>query len=327
MFPVDLIEAVSQATERRPLGDNDGKSGATLERAVLPDGQPVVIKRYAPDGDLVMRSTHDLRGREVEMWQAGVFELLPPEVEHAILGGWFDEDDHGVLVMRDLGDAPLRWETRLDAGSCRRVLRSIVALHRTFQGRPPDGLALLEDTTALFEPRQMGQYADEPLVSLVLRGWECWPEVAPGEVGDRVFELAQDTRPLTKALASLEPTMVHGDLATVNMAFERPDRLTLIDWGMSFPAPGGVDVGRFLAGCAHVLDPGFDDVLAIYREQAGASYDPTGTALGLLNGLVWLGWNKALDIVEHPDEGVRERERQALSWWLARADEALELLS
>ena len=30
--------------------------------------------------------------------------------------------------------------------------------------------------------------------------------------------------------------------------------------------------------------------------------------LALLAGLVWLGWNKALDAAEHPDLAIRERE-------------------
>ena len=45
--------------------------------------------------------------------------------------------------------------------------------------------------------------------------------------------------------------------------------------------------------------------------------------LGLLAGITWLGWNKALDIVEHPDPVVRERERAALPWWLHQAELAL----
>ena len=40
--------------------------------------------------------------------------------------------------------------------------------------------------------------------------------------------------------------------------------------------------------------------------------------------VAWLGWNKALDIVEHPDEAVRERERQGLNWWLGQARLAFE---
>jgi hypothetical protein len=108
------------------------------------------------------------------------------------------------------------------------------------------------------------------------------------------------------------------------MAFEDDDHLTVIDWGMATVAPGAVDIGRFLAGCAHVLDIDRDAFLAMYREEAGDLHDEAATRLGLLTGLVWLGWNKALDIVEHPDEGVREREKAALPWWLDRAREALD---
>ena len=52
----------------------------------------------------------------------------------------------------------------------------------------------------------------------------------------------------------------------------------------------------------------------------------TTRACGLpsLSGVVWLGWNKALDIVEHDDPAVRARETSGLQWWLARAEEALE---
>jgi hypothetical protein len=46
--------------------------------------------------------------------------------------------------------------------------------------------------------------------------------------------------------------------------------------------------------------------------------------LGLLAGICWLGWNKALDMVEHPDPAVRERERAALPWWLRQVELALE---
>ena len=63
---VSIRELVEQA-ERQPLPDSDGKSGATLERAVLADGRSVVVKRFDPEADIVMRITGDGRGREVEM--------------------------------------------------------------------------------------------------------------------------------------------------------------------------------------------------------------------------------------------------------------------
>ncbi len=308
--------------ERTPLVDNDGKSGATLERVVLADGTRVVVKRFDPGQDLVMRLTGDSRGREVELWQRGLFDRVP--VGHAVLGGWF-EDGYGVLVMRDLGDAPLRWHDVLSAEQTRELLRGVVALHRAFTGGPPEGLASLSDVVGLFEPRRMRPYAGTPLIDVALRGWEHWADEVPGEVGERVLALAHDTGPLAAALQACTPTMVHGDLATVNLAFE-PSGLTLIDWGMATAAPGALDIGRFLAGCAHVVSGTPDEFLAAYRQEAGEVYDERATRLGLLAGLVWLGWNKALDVVEHPDPAVRAREKAALPWWLDRAREGLEEL-
>jgi hypothetical protein len=318
---VSIRELVEQA-ERRPLADSDGKSGAMLERAVLADGRTVIVKRFDPDFDLVMRISRDMRGREVEMWESGIFDRLPADVGHAVIDGWFDEVGIGVLVMRDLGDAVYGWRTRVSSDQCRSMVRSLASLHRTFLGRAPDGLAPLDALIGLFEPDRIRPYAQDELVGYALRGWEIWADLVSDEVGERVLELAQDTAPLTRAIARRPMTVIHGDLATVNMAFE-DDQLTLIDWGLAAAAPGGVDIGRFLAGCAHVLDVDRDAFLSMYREEAGEAYDEAANRLGLLAGLVWLGWNKALDIVDHPNEEAREREKSALPWWLDRAREAL----
>jgi len=258
------------------------------------------------------------------MLQNGVFDALPEEVGHPVIAGWF-EDGHGVLVMRDLGDAPLRWSDRLDPARCDALLRGVTALHRHFHGSPPEGLTPIEEVIGLFEAPRLAPYAGNALVDYALRGWELWADLVPGEVGERVLALAQDTSPLTAALARHTSTLVHGDLSTVNVAFE-DGRLTLIDWGLSAAAPGALDIGRFLVGCAHTLDVGRDEFLARYRHHAAEVYDEEATRLGLLAGLVWLGWNKTLDIGESPDESVRDRERAALTWWLDRAAEGLEVL-
>jgi hypothetical protein len=210
---------IELAVERIPLADHEGKSGAALERVRLPDGTRVVVKRFAPVDDLVMRLTGDRHGREVTMWQDGVFKRLPPEVGHAIVGGWF-EDGHGVLVMRDLGGSVITWDDRLASADIRRVLRSVTALHREFHGAPPDDLTGLDAVVGLFEPSRIRPYAGEGLVDSALRGWEYFAEVAPGEIGQLVLALAAETAPLAKALAAQPTTLVHGDLATVNMAFE-----------------------------------------------------------------------------------------------------------
>lgn len=315
-------EDLSDATERAVLTDSEGKSGAVLERMRLADGTRVIVKRFVPEHDLVMTFLGDTRGREVQMWLSGFFDRLPPDVGHAILGGWF-EPEGGVLVMRDLGAAMLSWDDRLDRARCGAAVDGAAALHRAFLDRPTPDLAALSDVVGLFEPRRLAPYAGAGLVDAALRGWELFPEVAPGEAGEAVFRLGHDTSPLTRALAALPTTVLHGDLSTVNMAFE-DGRFVLIDWGVSTAGPGPLDLGRFLAGCAHVLDVSPDDFVALYRERMGDVYDERAIGLGLLAGFTWLAWNKALDIVDHPDPQVRERERTALAWWLDQVGRALD---
>ena len=328
---------LDSAVDRAPIND-DGRSGATLERLHLADGSRVVVKRFDPSVDLVMRLSGDSRGREVDFYERGLFDRLPASVGHPVIGGWYDEEGGGVLVMRDLGDAVLTWESIVTEAQARTMFSACAELHAAFLGSAPSGLTPLGAVLSMFEPRRIRPLAGAPLVDAALRGWECWAEVAPGEVGDRVLALAQDTGPFTAACLALPTTLLHGDLATVNMAFEpaRPGCLTLIDWGLATAGPAEVDIGRLLAGCAPLFDPvrdapesativaRLDALVDLQREAAGPAHDTAALRLGLLAGLVWLGWNKALDIVDHPDPAVRERERAALPWWLHQAELALE---
>jgi hypothetical protein len=324
------------ALDRAPVND-DGRSGATLERVRLADGSRVVVKRFDPSVDLVMRLSGDPRGREVDFFQRGILDRLPATVLHPVMDGWYDEG-LGVLVMRDLGDAVLSWKSVVTTEQARTMFSAVADLHAAFLGSAPDGLTPLGSLLNLFEPRRIRPFAGEPLVDYALRGWEYWPEVAPGDVGERVFALAQDTAPIAEACLALPTTLLHGDLATVNMALEpgRPGCLTLIDWGLAAEGPAELDIGRLLVGCAHLFGPvggragsetivaRLDDLVALQRETAGPAYDEAALRLGLLAGLTWLGWNKSLDIVEHPDPAVRERERVALPWWLKQAELAFE---
>ena len=102
------------------------------------------------------------------------------------------------------------------------------------------------------------------------------------------------------------------------MAFEG-DRLILIDWAMAGCGPGAVDVARFVAGCSQVLDASREEILAEYAACMGPSHDETAMRLAMLAGLVWLGWNKALDAALHDDPDKRERERDDLAWWVSQA--------
>jgi hypothetical protein len=253
-----------------------------------------------------------------------VFDHLPDGVGHALIDAWV-EDEATVLVLRDLGDAMLTWNHRLNAGQARWLMKRTAALHRAYLGATPRDVVPLQQALGLFAPANARPLAEQgiELMQLVLRGWELFADEVPADVADAVFALLDDVTPLQRALEKGPVTMTHGDLATVNMAIEG-DTLVLIDWAMPTAAPGSLDVARFIAGCASVVELSREELLATYRDAAGPAYDERCAGLSLLAATMWLGWNKALDAVEHPDVATRARERADLDWWVGRARATLE---
>ena len=321
MEPGSILQ---NAVERIPLLDHEGKSGAALERVLLADGRRLVVKQFSPSTDLLMALTGDTVGREYQLWSRGVLDRLPPQVAHPVVDGWV-EPDVTVLVMRDLGDSVLSWGDRLSRERCRWVFDQVTAMHRSFLGDAPADLTPLPEQIGLFSPSRLAPYAagTNPLAAIALHGWEIFAETVPDDVAGPVLALLADPDPLVAALQRRPTTLIHGDLATVNMAID-DGQLTLLDWSLPAAAPGAVDLARFIAGCSSVVDATREDIIADFRESSGPAYDEPALRLALLSGLVWLGWNKALDAAEHPDPKIRERERQDLEWWVGEGRRTLE---
>lgn len=317
-------ELLRDAVERAPVAGHVGKSGASLERVRVRDGRVLLVKRVDAVTDFTVALTGGGPCVEYRLWRDGVLDRLPRGVGHAVLDAWV-EGEETVLVLRDLGDTVLTWDDHLDAARARWLVARVAALHRHFLGAPPPGLAPLELTVTVFAPARMGAWdvPGEPLPGLVRRGWELFDELAGQDVVTAVHALHDDPAPLVTGLLAGPVTLLHGDLATVNMA-PAGDDLVLIDWAMASVGPGAVDIARFVAGCASSVDLAREEVLAAYREAAGAACDDRSMHLGLLTALVWLGWNKALDAVDHPDPAMRERERADLQWWVDRGRRALD---
>lgn len=317
-------DVLRDVVERTAVSDHVGKSGAGLERVRLRDGRALVVKRVDPQHDVTLAMTGGGPSREYLLWRDGAFDRLPPGVGHAVVDGWV-EGDGTVLVLRDLGDRVLTWEDRLSAGQAIRIMEAVASLHRAFLGLAPSGLAPLDLVVTLFTPRRIREAkVDEvELMRLALRGWELFADAVPTEVADFVLGLLDDPTPLVTALRQSPRTLAHGDLATVNMALDGDD-VVLLDWAMATEGPGALDVARFVAGCSSVVDATREQLIAWYRAAAGPACDDRTLHLGLMSAMVWLGWNKALDAVEHPDPAVRARERTDLDWWVDATRTALQ---
>lgn len=312
MAPSELLQ---DAVRRIALAGHDGKSGAGLERVWLADGRALVVKRI----------TGEAVAREHLLWRSGILDRLPPGVGHAIVDTWVEDDGTSVIVMRDLGDAVLSWERPLSATSTRLMVERLAAMHREFLGAAPTGLTPLPDVLEMFAPHRLTDRAEagSAMCRLILRAWEVFADTVPAEVANPVMTLLADTTRLAEAMHEGPVTFLHGDLAAVNMAIEGDD-LVLFDWATATVGPGVLDVARTLAASSSMLGTSREEVLATYAEAAGPAYDERTRRLALFATLAWLGWNKALDAVEHPDPAIRAQEQQDLDWWVHQARTTLE---
>ena len=152
MAPAELLD---DAIERTVLGEHVGKSGAALERVTLGDGRKVVVKRITPETDLTLAIFHQRFAHEFLLWRSGGLDRLPDNVGHVVIDGWTEGEDTTVIVMRDLGDAVLTWDDRLDGPACRWMLERVAALHRAYLGDPPVAVAPMTPLIELFAPTRI----------------------------------------------------------------------------------------------------------------------------------------------------------------------------
>lgn len=317
----DVSALLARVADRVPLDGHDGRSGARLERAVL-DGARVVVKTADPATDLPALLGVDPDGREHRLWADGVLDRLPAGVGHAVVAAGWSGAEH-VTVMRDLGDAVLTWDRRLDAAGLDRVLGGLAAVHGAFAGRPPAGLCDLATRVSLFAPQRMAPHAGRSvLAAAVLTGWEHFARLVPAPVAGAVSATLGDPRGLVAALGAAPPTLCHGDAWLVNVALT-PDEVVLLDWGVATAGPASLDLVGVVVGCAsHVALPR-EDVLAAARRACAGLVDDRVWEATLFWALCELGWNKALDAATHPDPAQRAAAADELAWWVARADAAL----
>jgi aminoglycoside phosphotransferase (APT) family kinase protein len=190
-------------------------------------------------------------------------------------------------------------------------------MHEAFYGQPLAGLCSLEARVTLFAPRRMAPLVGQgALPGQVLRGWEMFAKQAPRDVAQAVLDLLEEPSPLVSRLATRPATLLHGDLWLVNLALE-PDQVVLFDWGLATWGPPELEIASFLAGNAAQVQASREHILEDYRRLAGEHHDEPGMRLGLLTGLLELGWNKALHAADRAD----------LDWWIRAAEPGLEALT
>ena len=313
-----------QIVARRPLGSAGG-SGSTLERVTLDDGRELVCKRVSPEWDWISRATND-RGRALSMWSSGLFERFPPAIDHATVA--VESDGAGWTVfMRDVSDALVPDDRRLDRASVQRVLAAMAELHLAFWGDSFPELCGLEDRYLLLSPRTAKREQDNWVGQTISRCWDAFSELVPTDIASAVLTLADRPALLAEQLERCEQTLIHGDIRLSNLGFH-DDRLVVIDWGdRTGAAPAAVELASFLAFDARRLDVSRDDVIADSRALYGDRFDETALQLAFIGGMVQLGCHFVLDLVLHGGDEARESATTELAWWTTKVSAAFETWS
>jgi len=320
---VTVAELLGNIVDRTPLRQGSpGYSGATLERVVLADDRVLVVKRISPAWDWAMRLTHDT-GRAGWLWTTGVMDRFPAVIDHAVVAA-APEGDGWVIVMRDVTDALLPEQRMLTRQENWRILDAAAALHDTFRGEQIPGLCRIRDHLALFTPQTAArERATSPLFAAIGRGWDVFPDVVPQTVAEAVAAIHEWPERLAAELERCETMLIHGDLWLSNVGLSS-DQVVLLDWGVASLAPPAFEFTMYLTGAWSRILATRDEVIDDFRAVCGEHHDERALHLAFLATFAELGWNKALDAVEHPDPAIRAREADDLAWWTGRVRHALE---
>lgn len=318
-----LLERV---VRREPYDTGAGKTGSALERVWLDDGVELVLKHETPDDLLALVLPGSERRVEL-LWDAGYLRRLPEPLDAAIES--VERDGDQILTfMRDVAAWLIPEGSMVDRNRHRRIVHALTRLHEATVGARLDGLCPLADRYRFFAPEVVRPWAGGEflLPPLIIRGWEYFDDAVPHEVAAAVRALHTSTDELARRLLERETALVHGDLRLANLALA-PDRVVLFDWGaLTAIAPPAVEWCEYLAIDVQCVDATHDEFLDDIRAAEGPRHDAVALQLALLGELAFIGWNKALDLVEGDDE-LRARQRADLDWWVAAVRSALELWS
>lgn len=316
-----LEELLDGATGRARFLTTDSKSGSSFERLLI-DGEPHVLKHVHVDRDWTMRFSGDVGCHPVQVWTAGLMDVLPERIDHATVGvaaglgrhGW-----GGAILMRDVstelvppGDEPLTLATH------RRYLDDLAALSVRMLGWRDDvGLVPLAARWGWFSPGCLAAEEErgwpDAVPPIAARGWAEFARRAPRRVHEVVDALRRDPWPLVTAASATPMTFIHGDWKLGNVGTGRDGRTVLIDWTYPGEAPPCYELAWYLALNSARLPEAKEDAVVAF----GAALDAHGAASGpwfarqaalcLLGAVVIFGWEKALG------------DDAELGWWCDRA--------
>lgn len=331
-----------------PLRAEFAHSGSRILRVITDAGHGprLVLKCVSLEWDWLMRATEDTHCRSVTLWQHGLFERMPDEIEHGVLA-CAHEGNQWAILMRDFGEA-LVANRPFTVADNKLFLDAMAALHAAFWNdpalrAPALGLCTARHVYGMFSPhtgRRESGGSDE-LPRRILEGWDVALSLIDRGLAREIEALLDDPTPLCAALGRSTATLIHGDWRHANQGLVRtsPGRsspqVVMFDWQLAAAAPPAVELGRYLGANSALLPGRKEDSLDYYRARLetrlgtplAAEQWRSQLALGLLGGFVQDGWAIALKATTwHVGADARDHWRADLAWWAEQAREGMKVL-
>lgn len=325
---VDTIEElIAGATGRREVHPDDGKSGSAFETLRI-DGRRRFLKVVSYQDDWIMRVTGNVDHWEHKVWRGGIYDRLPPSIDHAIVAMALDTtgpaprlgilmDDCGAHLIPQ-GDDPVAELVHVG------LIESMAAMHAALWGWDDDlGLGSMTSRLRFFAPETIASELERPAVpapvAAAREGWARLADRAPG-MATVVRSLHREPAALLEPLARTPVTFVSGDWKMGNLG-RRPDgRTILLDQAYPGSAPPCWDLLWYLALNRQRLPESKEATIDRYRAALVACEVPTSDwweaqlALTIIGMMTCFGWEKALG----DDDELR--------WWEHRVMDAGSLL-
>lgn len=291
-----------------------------------------VLKHMIPERDWVMQMTGDRHRRMLAIWQHGLLDRLPEEIDHAIIACAVDGTKY-ALLMHNVTDTVWPDGTVLSEEDTEFSLEAMAALHVAFWedhalNDPALNLCSPEKLfthTAPERTQQLAKNNSTPILEMILEGWRKLPAFADPDVVDLLRYLARDPAPLCTALADYPQTLVHGDWRVANFGVTHGERsqLILLDWARPTPTVPAVDLAYYLVTSSMDLPISRETAVDLYKQQLarrlGDRFDETTwqpqLELSLLGAFLMIGWVRAWFAAHADDEKHRLQEQKNIMWW------------
>jgi hypothetical protein len=296
-----------------------------------------VIKRLRRDNDWVMAATGDDHWRTITVWQQGLLDKLPREIDHGIIACTVDEDGYAIL-MHNVSDALLPEDKLLSEADNAFILQAMAAYHAAFWrddalNNPALNLCTIEDFfthTAPHKIRPLARRNPSPVLEIILEGRQFIPEHLEVDVADLVQNLVADPSPLCNALARFPQTLVHGDWRLANFGISQSEKkqLVLLDWARPVHTVPAVDLAYYLVTSSHVLPDSIEQTIEMYKQNLAVRLDgqfdesswQAQLEISLFGVFATMACFEVWGLVHHwEDEAARQRTQKALHWWSEQA--------